>query len=507
MKRVSNPATIYVASAGTGKTTALMDELEEALKSSTPEQIMFTTFTQAGAGEAIKRATEKFPQYASTQFRFFRTLHSISYRSIPFAKMLSYSDMFQLGMELGLRFNGLNGTSKDGNMGGRFSNGDHLLRLDSLKRNHCCTFEEIAARQDTTFFSPAEIQHFSENYETYRRKIDKYDFTDQLELFLEALDNWPVKITHLFVDEAQDLSRLQWRIIHKLRGRAGRTIIAGDDKQSIYGFSGGDPASLINFVGERKILGTSYRLPSTLLSYSERIAARIYQKQEYTCVAQREGGKVNRITSIQGLDLKKGTWFFLVRNRKFMGFFEDILSGMGLLYESDSFNSPLQPNILEAIKAWTDLHRGYVVSAKEMKTIYRDYLRGPSVAHGFKKTLNLIDDDESVELKDMQDIHGLRETRPWHACFKIPELTRELLMRIEATEGLSAKPRIRVATIHAVKGQEADHVVLLPDLSFLTQREYAKEPDNEHRVFYVGATRARESLYLHAPITDYHYDI
>jgi len=78
---------------------------------------------------------------------------------------------------------------------------------------------------------------------------------------------------------------------------------------------------------------------------------------------------------------------------------------------------------------------------------------------------------------------------------------------MEATGELKHRPRIRIATIHSVKGKEADNVLLLPDMTSLTHNSYNKDADSEHRVFYVGATRARKHLYLHKPLTDMFYPL
>ena len=51
-----------------------------------------------------------------------------------------------------------------------------------------------------------------------------------------------------------------------------------------------------------------------------------------------------------------------------------------------------------------------------------------------------------------------------------------------------------MSTIHGSKGGEADNVMLLTDLSFKTDAEYWKKRDEERRVFYVGMTRARNTL-------------
>jgi superfamily I DNA/RNA helicase len=56
-----------------------------------------------------------------------------------------------------------------------------------------------------------------------------------------------------------------------------------------------------------------------------------------------------------------------------------------------------------------------------------------------------------------------------------------------------------VGTVHSVKGGEADVVYLFPDLSAAGDAQYSlpgRPRDSVIRVFYVGATRARETLYI-----------
>ena len=69
------------------------------------------------------------------------------------------------------------------------------------------------------------------------------------------------------------------------------------------------------------------------------------------------------------------------------------------------------------------------------------------------------------------------------------------------------KPRIRLATIHGSKGGEADHVVLLPDMARRTHEEMLVQPEDEARVWYVAATRARRQLTLVKPRDKLHYVI
>ena len=62
---------------------------------------------------------------------------------------------------------------------------------------------------------------------------------------------------------------------------------------------------------------------------------------------------------------------------------------------------------------------------------------------------------------------------------------------------LTRKPRIRLSTIHKSKGGEADNVALILDCPKII-KEKGNE-DSEHRIFYVGATRARKTLHIVEP--------
>ena len=72
------------ASAGCGKTTALLNLLEDVFRTNNigPEKVLFTTFTRAGAYEARDRAISKFPHFGDNDFPYFRTLHSTCFRAI-----------------------------------------------------------------------------------------------------------------------------------------------------------------------------------------------------------------------------------------------------------------------------------------------------------------------------------------------------------------------------------------------------------------------------------------
>ena len=97
--------------------------------------------------------------------------------------------------------------------------------------------------------------------------------------------------------------------------------------------------------------------------------------------------------------------------------------------------------------------------------------------------------------------HGLLIDLIWHqALTKIAHDKREYLLSVlKRGNKLSDMRRVRLSTIHGAKGGEADNVLLLMDLSPKFAKEYAVNADNIHRLFYVGITRAKQTLHLVMP--------
>jgi superfamily I DNA/RNA helicase len=67
-----------------------------------------------------------------------------------------------------------------------------------------------------------------------------YDFTDMLEMFIAESDKCCPKLKLTFLDEAQDLSALQWDIAHILDKNSEKMYCAGDDDQCHISLVGGE---------------------------------------------------------------------------------------------------------------------------------------------------------------------------------------------------------------------------------------------------------------------------
>jgi len=72
---------------------------------------------------------------------------------------------------------------------------------------------------------------------------------------------------------------------------------------------------------------------------------------------------------------------------------------------------------------------------------------------------------------------------------------------------LQEPAQVHIGTIHSVKGSEAENVVIKTDMTHRTYDGMGQAPDNEHRVFYVGASRAKKNLFIIDPQESNGYNI
>ena len=90
--------------------------------------------------------------------------------------------------------------------------------------------------------------------------------------------------------------------------------------------------------------------------------------------------------------------------------------------------------------------------------------------------------------------------KDWYEAFQnIEQEDKDYLSGlIEAGEDLSEPARIWTSTIHAIKGGEQDNVILCLDMGTKILKAIKKsqdKDDEEHRVWYVAVTRAKNNLY------------
>ena len=131
--------------------------------------------------------------------------------------------------------------------------------------------------------------------------------------------------------------------------------------------------------------------------------------------------------------------------------------------------------------------------------MYEYMSSGIGVQRNYKNLKNL-DEKEKFDYEKLMFNQGLivdKNATWFQALDKIP-YGKVMYIRQLMKRGINIwqKPQIEISTIHGAKGGEADNVVLLLDLSRKSEEALINNPDDEHRVFYVGATCAKKELWL-----------
>lgn len=477
---------------GTGKTTYLLNKVEEYFEKGTPpEKLGYLAFTKKAANEALARAMGKF-SYTSQELCYFRTLHSLCYHWLGFTKndVLARSNLREFSRTIGERIN----SAWDGeNLMTLSSKGDRMLFLENMARNQSMGYKEIWNKANDLDITWMHFNWFCKNYSKYKSQNFLIDFTDMLEMFLTH-DTKP-NLDVLIIDEAQDLSALQWKCVEKLAEGVEHVYIAGDDDQAIYKWAGADVNHFINLKGNNIYLKQSYRVPRKVHDIALRIVKRIGNRKEKVWEPRKEEGCINIHMDFEHIDVSEGEWLFLARNNYLLNQVEDYLKKSGRFYQRGG-KSPVSDTLINAIKDWERLRKGQKIEADNIRKIYSYMRAGKGVKKGYK-TLKSLLGDTVLSMGDLKRDYGLLVDGIWHESFDLIGITQReyLISCLRRKENLNTS-RIKLSTIHASKGGECDNVVLLSDMATKSYDELYRNPDNECRNFYVGVTRTKENLHI-----------
>ena len=114
--------------------------------------------------------------------------------------------------------------------------------------------------------------------------------------------------------------------------------------------------------------------------------------------------------------------------------------------------------------------------------------------------IKILDEKEEKECQDFMGDELFNRTKNWYDVFvAAPEKEKRYIrIMLEKGEDLDMDARIFMSTIHAIKGGEQDNVILALHQGDKIQKSIKRsvdKRDEEHRVWYVGITRARNNLY------------
>ncbi len=492
---------------GTGKTTTLLSIVDQLLQDGYhPREIAFVSFTRKAADEAKERALQRFPSLNRNDLKFFNTIHSIAFQRLGLTRdrVMQGNHWQVVGHLAGVRVGGNRVIDEDeGTLQQGVMEGDKYLFYYGLAHARCedylTLFRKLPMSERIDGMSLDRFRHFMEQTALYKKETGMVDFTDMLD---QAVPDGPLPVRVAIVDEAQDLSRKQWQLVRAFFTEVEQLYIAGDDDQAIYVWNGADIETFLNLEGEKTVLEKSHRLPHRIWRYANGISSLIRDRYDKEWGPDDRAGTVNFIENYWEAPVGEGgEWLMLVRNKFLMKRLVNSCKAGGIPCSVKGVPIVNSKHI-HAIRAWEKIRRGESILLSDALAIYDQLISSKDVKHGFKKMLTNAEEPEFTAAY-LQDHYGLLLDTSLHwydSLSRIPNDDREYYRRIlRRGEDLEGAPRVNISTIHTVKGGEAQNVLILPDMAWRTKKEYDSNADDEHRVWYVAVTRARENLYITDP--------
>lgn len=375
---------------------------------------------------------------------------------------------------------------------------------------------------------------FARQWEEWKAANGYVDFTDMLGLALDEVPYAPHRPSVIFADESQDFSRLEMTLLRKWGNEAGHLVIVGDPYQSIYEWRGADPD--VFFEGEVtqdnfRILPQSYRVPQEVHSSAMGWLRQMpeYQPIEYhptseTGVVDHSGATWKQpeeiLSDLEHYLVDGKSVMFLASCAYMLNPLIQVLRREGIpfhnLYRRKNRRwNPLQQRRgqtsasdrvtaflrlseqgewrVDDIQTWLTAVRTSEVLYKGAKTVLETLPPGEVLPDDLCQLF----DDPPIEAGLSGDLGWFRQrllaSRQSGTAFPITVAERG------GSPLLWQTPQVTVGTIHSVKGSEADVVYLCPDLSNAgadTWHTSRAGRASVFRLFYVGMTRAKETLCL-----------
>jgi superfamily I DNA/RNA helicase len=452
---------------GSGKTQRLLSFIAESLSLGLkPDEIAFVSFTRSAVGEAKERFG-----FTGPGARHFRTLHSLCFNQMGVRRdqVVGPKELRAFGKEMGIRITGGWGDEIP------TIEGDRLIFLIGLAQAKQLPLETIWEQDGEMDWKT--LEWVAGSYRAYKKNLGLIDFADMLELYIQ--DGSPIlDIKLAVVDEAQDLTRMQWQVVERAFANVPTLIIAGDDDQAIHEWAGADIEHFRNLnVDSTEVLPKSHRLPDEVFNLSAAVIQQVSNRYKKQWSSSGRQGVVEWVNEESDLEFGTDEWLLLARNKNQLKRFEESCYAQGVAFVSRT-GSSVDSEDVKVIVSHERSRKGLAISSEENQNL--TFFRGSG-------------DPSSI----------------WHeALVNMPLQKRAYyLTMMRKGKDLRSLPSVRIETIHSAKGKEANNVALITDISRKSLQGMEKHPDAELRVLYTGLTRTKNRLALIVPQTSTHFDL
>lgn len=400
---------IVDAAAGSGKTRTLTERVRYILECGVdPSSIVVITFTNMAADELYSRLSDE-PNHKKL---FIGTIHSYANKVLKKTgnNFEIFSELYQTQFMTGLISEYAKYcTQSDYELFVKYSK---MVDAGKLSKSELPTlFSSNKVYKELMYLLGEEDNYmYPETVKTLCKRNNIITFDELIKLATQHFSDTGTHIDYLFVDELQDIGKLEYDFLMSLN--ATNNFFIGDDFQSIFGFKGGNVDIFLGLMIAKDwtsfYLTENYRTASSILTFANTVIkkAKNIIAKEVVGVRRDQGSLEFQSKSlvesfIQSSVKQDEDWFLLTRTNKEMYYIESILKKLGMEYY----------------------------------------------------------------------------------CFKQSNISRKKL------EEIMSKKCVKVMTVHASKGLEADNVLLYGKFPIVKTND-----DDEYKVFYVGITRARDRL-------------
>ncbi len=510
-----------LAGAGTGKTRAITHRIAYAVRTGAvpPQHLLAVTFTARAAGELRTRLRTLGAHGVQA-----RTFHAAALRQLTYFAPRILGGAMPDVVDNPLRLVS-NAAARLRIRTDRSEVRDLAAEIDWAK-SVLATPDDYPARaaaagRDTPREAASVAEVYAE-YEQSKRRAGVIDFADLLLIMAGAIEEFPdvaeqvrSQYRHFVVDEYQDVSPLQQRLLDAWLGDRPDICVVGDPNQTIYSFAGATPTHLLEFSRrfpsavvvrlERdyrstpQIVELANRLvgdtPGRLHLIGQRADGPMPTFAEYDDEPAEAAAVAARCRTLIDAGTSAAEIAVLFRINAQSEVYEQALAAVGV------------PYILRGGERFFDRPE-----IREARLLLRGAARGDASGEG------LADEVRGV----LASVGWHAETVPpggaararWESLAALVALAEdlattqpdagltELVAELDVRAGAQHAPTVQgvtLASLHSAKGLEWDAVFVVGLTDTTVPIQHATTPEQvaeERRLLYVGITRAREQLAL-----------
>ncbi|MFI8926104.1 ATP-dependent DNA helicase UvrD2 [Streptomyces sp. NPDC053474] len=521
-----------LAGAGTGKTRAITHRIAYGVRAGIlqPASVLAVTFTNRAAGEMRGRLRQLGAHGVQA-----RTFHSAALRQLqyfwPKAVGGSLPRLVERKIQLVADAAAACRIRLDRN---ELRDATGEIEWSKVTQTVPADYAAAAARAGReTPRDPAEISQLYAAYEDLKRDRSVIDFEDVLLLAVGILqDRHDIaeqvrsQYQHFVVDEYQDVSPLQQRLLELWLGERDSLCVVGDASQTIYSFTGATPDHLLDFrtrhpgatvvklVRDYRSTPQVVRLANGLLAQARGRAADhrlelVSQREpaadpvytEYPDEPAEAEGAARRIRALMTDGVPASEIAILFRTNSQSEIYEQALADAGIPYQLRGAERFFERT--EVREAGAALRGAARFGGND--ALLDDVVDLPSQVRAVLSTKGWTTEPPagSGAVRDRWEslaalVRLAEDFARANPAATLADLVAELDERAAAQHAPTVEG-VTLASLHAAKGLEWDAVFLVGLAEGMMPITYAKtdeQVEEERRLLYVGVTRARAHLHL-----------